>query len=60
LSNNEDLDEESIDDKHKKERRKICKERDDGYRQGVFYQKCHNEGHLTKQCKLLQTICGIC
>jgi hypothetical protein len=24
-----------------------------------FCQKCHNEGHLTKECKLMQTICNI-
>jgi hypothetical protein len=26
----------------------------------MFCQKCHNEGHLTKECKLLHTICNIC
>jgi hypothetical protein len=24
-----------------------------------FCQKCHNEGHLTKECKLMQIICNI-
>jgi len=38
-----------------KERRKNCKERDDKYLQGVFCQKCHNEGHLTKECKQFAT-----
>jgi hypothetical protein len=25
----------------------------------MFCQKCHNEGHLTKECKLLHKICNI-
>jgi hypothetical protein len=25
----------------------------------MLCQKCHNEGHLTKKCKLMQTICNI-
>jgi hypothetical protein len=60
LSKSEDLDEESIDDEQKKEIREDCKEWNDGYWWGVFYQKCCNEGHLTNECKLLQTICNIC
>ncbi len=24
-----------------------------------FCQKCHNQGHLTKECELMQTICNI-
>jgi hypothetical protein len=44
---------------NKKKKWKICKEQDDEYQQCVFYQKCHNEGHLTKECKLLHTICNI-
>jgi hypothetical protein len=53
LSDNEDLNEELANDEQKKERKKNYKEQDDGYQQGLFYQKCHNEGHLTKECKLL-------
>ncbi len=26
----------------------------------MFCQKCHNEGHLTKKCKFLQTIYNLC
>jgi len=25
-----------------------------------FIKKCHNEGHLTKECKFLLIICSIC
>jgi hypothetical protein len=53
LLDNEDLNEESANDEQKKERKKNYKEQDDGYQRGLFYQKCHNEGHLTKECKLL-------
>jgi hypothetical protein len=60
LSNNEDSNEESIDEEQKKEKWINRKEWDDRYQQSVFCQKCHNEGHLTKECKLLQTICNIC
>jgi hypothetical protein len=56
LSDSEYLDEESFDEKE----RKNHKECDDKYQQGVFCQKCHNEGHLTKKCKLLQPICNLC
>jgi hypothetical protein len=60
LLNSDDSHEELVKEEQKKEKRKNCKEWDDEYQQGVFYQKCHNEGHLTKECKLLQTICNIC
>jgi hypothetical protein len=53
LSNSDDSNEESTNDEHKKKRRKNCKEQDDGYWRGVFCQKCHNESHLTKKCKIL-------
>jgi hypothetical protein len=53
LLDNEDLDEELVDDEQKKERRTNHKEWSDGYWWSVFCQKCHNEGHLTKECKLL-------
>jgi hypothetical protein len=59
LSNNEDLDERLVNDEQKKERRKNRKEQNDGYQWSVFCQKCYNEGHLTKECKLLHTICNI-
>jgi hypothetical protein len=35
-------------------------ERDDKYWHGIFCQKCHNEGQLTKECKLLHKICNLC
>jgi hypothetical protein len=47
-------------DEQKKERRKGHKERDDGYWWGVVCQKCHNEGHLTKEHKLLQKNYNLC
>jgi hypothetical protein len=47
LLDNEDSNEESTNDEKKKERRKNHKEWNDKYWQGVFCQKCHNEGHLT-------------
>ncbi len=53
LLGNDDLDEELVNDEHKKERRKNRKEWNDGYRGGAFCQKYHNEGHLIKECKLL-------
>jgi hypothetical protein len=33
---------------NKKNKWKNRKEQDDGYQQCVFCQKCHNEGHLTR------------
>jgi hypothetical protein len=27
---------------------------------GVYCQNCYNEGHLTKECKLLNKFCQIC
>jgi hypothetical protein len=53
LSDNDDSNEESTEDVQKKERTKNHKEQDDKYQQGVFCQKCHNEGCLTKECKLM-------
>jgi hypothetical protein len=60
LSDSEYLNEELANDEQKKEIKKNCKEWDDGYWWSVLCQKCHNEGHLTKECKLPQTICNIC
>jgi hypothetical protein len=60
LLDSEDWDEKLANEEQKKERRKNHKEQGDGYRQGVFCQKCHNEGHLIKECKLLHIICNIC
>ncbi len=59
LSGNENSNEELADDEQKKERRKNRKEWNDKYLWGMLCQKCHNEGHLTKKCKLMQTICNI-
>jgi hypothetical protein len=59
LSDSENLNEELVNDEQKKEIRKNHNAQDDKYLQGVFSQKCHNEGHLTKECKLMQTICSI-
>jgi hypothetical protein len=50
---NDDSNEELTKDEQKKEKRKNCKKQDDRYQQGVFCQKCHNEGHLTKEFKLM-------
>jgi hypothetical protein len=53
LSKIDDSNKKLVDDEQKKEIRKNCKEQDDRYRWSVFYHKCHNESHLTKECKLL-------
>jgi hypothetical protein len=59
LSNSEDSYEKSINDEQEKKRRKRYKEWNDRYWWNVFCQNYHNEGHLTKECKFLQTICNI-
>jgi hypothetical protein len=48
LLDNEYLHEKLVDD----EKKKGHKECDDGYWQGIFFQKCHNKGHLTFTKKL--------
>ncbi len=32
----------------------------DTIREGVYCQNCFNEGHFTKECKLLMKFCQIC
>ncbi len=59
LSDNEDSVEVLVDDEQKNERRKNHKERNDEHWWVIFCQNCHNEGHLTKECKLRHTICSI-
>ncbi len=36
------------------------KVRFDTYRRGVYCYNCYNEGHFTKECKLLIKFCQIC
>ncbi len=48
------------DDKQIKPKRKGAKVWFDTYRRGVYYQNCYNEGHFTKECKLLIKFCQIC
>jgi hypothetical protein len=56
--NNFDSDEsENNDDEHehyeKKTKKKSKKMNIDTIKEGVYYQNCFNEGHFTKECKLL-------
>jgi hypothetical protein len=40
-----------------KPKRKGAKVQFDTYRRGVYCQNCYNEGHFTKECKLLIKFC---
>jgi hypothetical protein len=41
-------------------KKKEIKYHSETIRRGVYYQNCYNEGHLTKECKLLNKFCQIC
>jgi hypothetical protein len=51
---------ESNDEKQVKPKRKGAKVWFDTCRKGVYYHNCYNEGHFTKECKLLIKFCQIC
>jgi hypothetical protein len=59
-NSNSDISENSDDeDEHyeKKTKKKFNKVNIDTMREGVYYQNYFNEGHFTKECKLLMKFC---
>jgi hypothetical protein len=44
-------------EKKQKPNKKKTKDYSETIRRGVYYQNCYNEGHLTKQFKLLKKNC---
>jgi len=60
-SNNDEY--KDIDDKNKhyekKTRNKPKKVNIETIKEGVYFQNCFNEGHFTKECKLLMKLCQI-
>jgi len=48
------------DEDYQKTRRLRRKMKFETYKKGIYYQNCYNEGHYSKECKLLQKLCHIC
>ncbi len=58
-SNNEES-KDSYEEEKWKPKKKETKDHFETIRRGVYCQNCYNEGHLTKECKLLNKFCQIC
>jgi hypothetical protein len=58
-SDSEEL-EDSDEEKKQRPKKKETKDHSETIRRGVYYQNRYNEGHLTKECKLLNKFCQIC
>jgi len=61
LDNDESRDSDDEDEHSENKTKKKSKKMNiDIIREGVYYQNCFNEGHFTKECKLLMKFCRIC